>query len=150
MRLAPDPRRREWLSLFVRMRLLGLVLAARSPPQAYGRSDVERAKANYRELFGWAFEERVDLGSLGGFHPFAWQPGGAAVGSMSDLGQRPGVDAHWLFHFRVASLEPALDAVRAGGGVVIGPIVLPNGDKIAICDDPQGAAFALREGATSP
>lgn len=140
----------------------GAVVALAKPPPSGARrapdharvvghllntADVERAKTNYRELFGWAFEEPVDLGSLGVFHPFAWEPGGPAVGSMSDVGPRPGVHPHWLFQFRVASLEPALDAVRAGGGVVIGPIVLPGGDRIAICDDPQGAAFALRDGA---
>ena len=107
--------------------------------------DVERAKANYAELFGWEFREAVDLGNHGVFHPFAWQPGGAAVGSLSDIASRPGVHAHWMFHFRVPALERALEAVRASGGSVIGPFTLPSGERIAICDDPQGAAFALLE-----
>jgi uncharacterized protein len=97
------------------------------------------------ELFGWAFEDPLDLGSLGVFHPFAWERGGPPVGSMSDIGARPGVHPHWLFHMRVAALDPAVDAVRAGGGVVVGPIALPTGERIAICDDPQGAAFAIRQ-----
>jgi predicted enzyme related to lactoylglutathione lyase len=28
---------------------------------------------------------------------------------------------------------------------VVDSAVAPNGDRIAVCDDPQGAAFALRE-----
>jgi predicted enzyme related to lactoylglutathione lyase len=108
--------------------------------------DVVRAKANYGEMMGWEFKEPLDLGGLGVFHPFAWQPGGAAVGWMSDIGKRPGIHPHWLFDLRVAALRPALETVRAGGGSIIGPFVLPNGDRLAVCDDPQGAAFGLFEG----
>jgi predicted enzyme related to lactoylglutathione lyase len=107
--------------------------------------DVERAKANYGELFGWEFAPPVDLGNLGVIHPFAWEPGGAPVGSMSDIAGRPGVHPQWLFHRRTASLGAAMDTVRAGGGKVLGPLVLPRGERIAICDDPQGAAFAIRD-----
>jgi predicted enzyme related to lactoylglutathione lyase len=105
--------------------------------------DVERAKANYGELFGWHFETPTDLGELGVFHPFAWQRGGPVNGWLSDLKQRSGVHPHWLFHFRVSSLEPALETVPARGGLVLGPYVSPDGHHIAVCDDAQGAAFAL-------
>jgi predicted enzyme related to lactoylglutathione lyase len=109
-------------------------------------ADVERAKASYGELFGWELKPPVDLAGVGVIHPFAWERGGAAVGAMSDIAARPGVHPHWLFHFRVEALEPAMDAVRAGGGLVIGPLTIPGGARIAVCDDPQGAAFALCEG----
>lgn len=108
-------------------------------------SDVERAKADYGALFGWEFKAPLDLGNLGVLHPFSFRPGAAPAGSMADVRGRPGVHTHWLFHVRVAALDEALAAVRALGGLVIGPIVLPGGDRIAVCDDPQGAAFALRE-----
>jgi uncharacterized protein len=108
-------------------------------------ADVERAKTNYADLFGWQFKEPLDLGSIGLFHPFAWERGGGAVGSMSDIAGRPAVHPHWLFHIRVPSLEPSMNAVRAAGGAVIGPITLPGGERIAICDDPQGAAFAIQD-----
>jgi uncharacterized protein len=108
-------------------------------------SDVERAKANYGELFGFTFHAPVELGEHGLLHPFAWEPGGPAVGWMSDIAARPGVHPHWLFHFRVASLDAALQAVQAGGGSSLGPFVVPGGLRFAVCDDPQGAAFALAE-----
>ncbi len=108
-------------------------------------NDVERARASYGELFGWAFDAPTDLGSHGVLHPFAWEPGGAPVGAMSDVSTRPGVPPHWLFNIRVASLDESVDAVLAGGGVVVGPFTLPSGARVAICDDPQGAAFAIRE-----
>jgi uncharacterized protein len=106
-------------------------------------TDVERAKVNYGQLFGWEFKAPLDLGALGVLHPFAYQPDGEAVGDLSDIAQRSGVHPHWLFHFRVAELESALAAVRREGGSILGPFELADGRRIAACDDPQGAAFAL-------
>ena len=135
----------------------GAIVALAKPPPALSlahpeviwhqlnTADVERAKANYSALTGWALEAPFELPGVGPLHPFAWQPGGPVVGSMSDIAQRPGVHPHWLFHFRVAALEPALAAARAGGGVVLPVLTLPNGDRVAACDDAQGAAFALFE-----
>jgi predicted enzyme related to lactoylglutathione lyase len=108
-------------------------------------TDVERAKANYRALFGWDAAAPLDLGPRGLFHPFAWEPGAPAVGWMSDIATRAGVHAHWLFHFRVAAIGPAIDAVRSFGGSVVDAATPPGGARIAVCDDPQGAAFAIRE-----
>jgi predicted enzyme related to lactoylglutathione lyase len=107
--------------------------------------DVERAKANYAELLGWEFKEPFELEGVGAVHPFSWQPGGPAVGSMADIANRAGVHPHWLFHIRVAALGPALETVRASGGLALPPLVLPSGNRVAACDDPQGAAFAVLE-----
>ncbi len=112
-------------------------------------ADLARATASYCALMGWRLTDVVDLGPQGRHHQFAWGPGGASVGSvgsMADLAGRPGVHPHWLFHFRVAALEPALAAVRAAGGLVLDPVMLPSGARVAVCDDAQGAAFALQEG----
>jgi predicted enzyme related to lactoylglutathione lyase len=64
---------------------------------------------------------------------------------MSDIANRPDVHPHWLLQVRVAALEPAVQAVKAAGGLVASEITLPTGERFAICDDPQGAAFSLRE-----
>jgi predicted enzyme related to lactoylglutathione lyase len=107
--------------------------------------DVERAMANYRELFGWDFRAPLDLGALGTFHPFGWERGGDEVGVFSDIANRSGVHPHWIFHFRISGLDDAIARVRTEGGLALDPIDLPNGDRIAVCDDNQGAAFALHE-----
>ncbi len=134
----------------------GAVVALATPPPDPVRADVvwhslnttdlARATASYCALMGWQLTGVVDLGPLGHHHQFAWSAGGASVGAISDVAGRPGVHPHWLFHFRVAALDPALAAVRAAGGLVLDPIRLPNGARMAVCDDPQGAAFALQEG----
>jgi uncharacterized protein len=113
--------------------------------------DVARARVNYAELFGWEFGAPQDLGPHGVFHPFAWEPGGARVGSLTDTSARAGVHPYWLFHFRLAAaaLDPAMETIRAAGGVVVESVVLPTGERVAVCDDPQGAAFALYAGSSA-
>ena len=108
-------------------------------------TDLARTTAGYCGLFGWQLTERLDLGAHGVHQQFAWDASGASVGWFTDIAGRPGRHPHWLFHFRVAALEPAVAAVRAARGLVLGPFVLPGGERLAVCDDPQGAAFALRE-----
>jgi predicted enzyme related to lactoylglutathione lyase len=107
-------------------------------------NDLPRARSSYCALFGWIVTGELDLGAHGVHTTFAWQESGPNVGSMGDITGRPGVHPHWLFQFRVASLEPAIATVRNAGGLVLDPIVLPNGERVAVCDDPQGAAFSLR------
>lgn len=105
--------------------------------------DVERSKATYAELFGLHFQAPLDLAGLGRFHPFAWSADAEPSGVFGDIAQRPGVHPHWLFYFEVSDLERALERVRAEGGLALGPVTLPDGRRVAACDDPQGAAFGL-------
>jgi predicted enzyme related to lactoylglutathione lyase len=111
--------------------------------------DAPRAAANYVELCGWALTSRLELGSLGAFQQFGWSSDEASVGVIADVAGRPHVHTHWLFHFAVSALDRALAVVRERGGLTIGPIDLPDGMRIAVCDDPQGAAFGLIESGSS-
>ncbi|WP_437683940.1 VOC family protein [Sorangium sp. So ce131] len=131
------------------------VVAVTTPPSTPSRADVvwyqlystdvARAVASYQDVFGWRLTERLDLGALGFHQQFAWGAADASMGSMVETTALPGVHPHWLFHFRVPSLDSALAAVRAAGGLVVGPTVLPDGSRVAVCEDPQRGAFALRE-----
>jgi uncharacterized protein len=112
--------------------------------------DLDLAWTVYSELFGWTHTETLDVADpVGGHRMFAWDGSGKSVGSMANTARWPGVHAHWLFYFPVADLEGSLAKVRAKGGQVLGsPTVLPNGDSLAPCEDPQGAAFALHQSAS--
>jgi predicted enzyme related to lactoylglutathione lyase len=108
-------------------------------------TDAAKALVNYHELFGWEVKERVEIPPHGAFHPFAWEAGGPSAGGITDITGMPGRHPHWLFFFRVDALDPAIAAARGTGGLVLDPIVLPSGERVCVCDDPQGAAFALLE-----
>lgn len=107
------------------------------------------AARNYSALFGWSLNEEIDLGPLGRHRSFSFGTGETNAGAISDVEGRPGVHTHWLYFFAVPSVDVAIERVRAHGGIVIEPIELPNGTRVAVCDDPQGAAFGVIEG-TSP
>lgn len=133
---------------------LGAVLAVTSRPETTATlawcdlhtRDSAQAAAIYPSLFGWAPRQSYDLGPPGTYREFAWHPGGPAVGGMSDAARRPEIHTHWLFHFAVADLDAALERVRSGGGRAAGePMLTPGGARVAACEDPQGAAFALHQ-----
>ena len=132
----------------------GAVVALATPPAAapagvawhvLNTPDAEAAAERYAALCGWALGARRAAEALGSFREFAWRPGGPAVGAIADVAGRPGVHPHWLFHFPVPSLDAALAAARAAGARMLPPVATPDGGRVAVGDDPQGAAFALHE-----
>jgi hypothetical protein len=135
----------------------GAILAVSTPPPAdatpslapdfyvLNTNDAARAIVNYRELFGWEIKEPQEIPGQGTIHPFGWNAGGPSVGVIVDITGMAGRHPHWLFYFKVDALDSAVATARASGGLVLGPIALPSGERIAVCDDLQGAAFGLLE-----
>lgn len=106
-------------------------------------TDRDGAWSFYESLFGWTLDGMMTVGEHD--HPcFAWQPNAPRMGSFADTARVPGIHPHWLFHFRVTDLDAAATKVRARGGRVLPVIPLPEGDRVAVCEDAQGAAFAIR------
>ncbi len=108
-------------------------------------TDRERAWACYAELFGWKESQTLQLEPpIGPYQLFTWAGAEQDLGAMSNMARLPGVHTHWLFYLSVGDLDAALEKVRALGGVVLnGPMEVPGGGRVAQCEDPQGAAFAL-------
>jgi hypothetical protein len=135
----------------------GAVLALGSRPEAstpgavawheLHTTDVEAAWAMYAERFGWTRTELLDLGpEVGPYAMFAWRGGAPSVGGIVGTARAPEVHTHWLFYLTVPDLDASLAAVRAlGGRPYSGPHRAPSGDRVAACEDGQGAVFGLRE-----
>jgi predicted enzyme related to lactoylglutathione lyase len=105
--------------------------------------EVARAVNNHRELFGWDFRGPVDVATSRVAHPFGWEAGLPAVGSMMDVSLHLTAHPHWLFQFATPDLDAASAKVRANGGTTLEPARLPSGQRFVVCEDAQGAAFAL-------
>lgn len=101
--------------------------------------DLGRAWAAYAPL-GWASTN--DDGRL---LEIAFGDGEPSIGMIAETANLPGVHVHWLFFFGVRDFDRALGRVRANGGISLGAMELPDGTRIAPCDDVQGAAFGLYE-----
>jgi uncharacterized protein len=108
-------------------------------------ADPKRAKEDYAELFGMKLGARVEIPQLGAVDEFGWGTGEPS-GSIGDIAGKPHIHPQWLFFFRGTDLERAASHIRANGGIVLGPTTLPDGRRVAVCDDPQGAQFALMTG----
>jgi predicted enzyme related to lactoylglutathione lyase len=96
----------------------------------------------YERLFQWEKMAATELDGGGSYQMFGRN--GVMLGGMFNNPPGTSTPLGWLHYVLVADLARALDAVTTHGGqVVSGPMVVPGGDTIAVCVDPQGARFAL-------
>jgi len=108
--------------------------------------DPETSATFYAELFGWETEPVRQNGSL---VYVTIKNGGRSNGGIMPLTEQwVDAPARWLTYFTVHSCDAVASKVRElGGEVLAGPMELGAG-RIAVVNDPQGAAFALFEGET--
>ena len=104
-------------------------------------TDWRKAFVFYAEIFGWR-EADAEIGSSETYQLLS--AGGQTIGGMFSKRATEPV-AFWLYYFNVDDIDAALDRVKVGGGGILeGPLELPEGIWIVRCTDPQGAAFALQ------
>ncbi|MFE3656757.1 VOC family protein [Streptomyces sp. NPDC059165] len=99
--------------------------------------DPAEAGRFYPAVFGW---------SVSGSEQYTeWAIGGEEFGGMLTMGDERfplGTPAHWMPYFEVTDVRATgRTAAGAGGGVLMEPI--PDGLRIAVLHDPQGAAFGI-------
>ena len=97
----------------------------------------------YRDLLGWEVEEEP------GSEPPYWHVRAAGRDNGGMLGGEDG-PAAWLVYFHVADADATALAVGAAGGAVSFPPTTVGVGRIAVCADPQGAAFGVFAGRTDP
>jgi predicted enzyme related to lactoylglutathione lyase len=103
--------------------------------------DLDGAKRFYAKHFNFEFNESMPMGPMGDYCFI--DLGGETIGAMMQKPE-PMPTGLWSFYIRVADLDAAIAAVKAGGGQVInGPMEVPDGDRIINGIDPQGAPFSL-------
>ncbi|MEV5874653.1 VOC family protein [Streptomyces sp. NPDC052101] len=100
--------------------------------------DTERAQDFYTTVFDWSVTASEWYTQ--------WGIDGDDFGGMADMGDRfpPEVPPHWLPYFAVTDVDTTAEvAEQAGGAVVLAPVSVPDGPRIAVLRDPQGAAFGV-------
>ncbi|WP_149822948.1 VOC family protein [Streptomyces tailanensis] len=98
----------------------------------------EQAKAFYTTVFGWSVSAAE--------HYTQWGIGGADFGGMITMDDKfpHEVPAHWLPYFAVEDVDDtARIAAEAGGTMLMEPTSVPEGPRIAVLRDPQGAVFGV-------
>jgi hypothetical protein len=102
----------------------------------------ETAFPFYGALFAWRKGE-PEVEATGIYQPFF--AGTEIIGGMFTKPKFVAIP-FWLYYFNVGDMAAAVENVHAGGGKVLeGPVDMPGGSRVARCEDPQGAMFALME-----
>ncbi|CAN5857718.1 VOC family protein [soil metagenome] len=110
--------------------------------------DWKAAEAFYSALFGWKKQSEMDMGPMGTYYMFGRDR--FTYGGMMNrsAGMPP---SRWMHYASVPDADAAAARVKAAGGqVIMGPMDVPGGDRIAILTDPQGAPFAVHSKAVAP
>jgi predicted enzyme related to lactoylglutathione lyase len=107
--------------------------------------DVADAKRFYSGLFGWSFERLPRLGE----DYTVIKSGGYFIGGMVQTEDASNADfSRWLGYLSVEDVDAAAaETSAAGGEVVVQPIDLDNGIRVAAVTDPQGAVLGLTRSA---
>ncbi|HEV3213872.1 MAG TPA: VOC family protein [Acidimicrobiales bacterium] len=101
-------------------------------------TDVDKATAFYKALFGWTVE---DMGAESGGYRMA-SKGGREVAGLGPQ-QSPG-PPFWSVYFRVDDVAKTAELVTGGGGsVLVGPMEVLEAGHMAVFTDPVGAAFSV-------
>lgn len=107
-----------------------------------GTTDYKAGFAFYEQIFGWEKSAEHDMGEMGVY--FIFKRNGKDLGGMYTMPPGMPIGPHWMQYVRVDSADAAADRVKAGGGQIVnGPMDVPGGDRVAVCGDPQGGAFAV-------
>lgn len=101
----------------------------------------------YAALFDWDLMTEFDMGPTMGTY-LIFGRNGRQLGGMFDHSKQGRPGAYWLDYVSVTDLEGSVERAKAArGSVLVGPMDVPGGDRIAQIMDPYGAFFALHKGA---
>ncbi|MFF4353016.1 VOC family protein [Streptomyces sp. NPDC001530] len=98
----------------------------------------DRVTEFYTTVFGWTVNASE--------HYTQWGIEGADFGGMLTMDDKfpHEVPSHWLPYFAVEDVDATANAaVGAGGSMLMEPTSVPDGPRIAVLRDPQGAVFGI-------
>lgn len=102
----------------------------------------------YGDLFGWDKMGEFDMGPMGTYTLFGLK--GIQMGGIMPKPE-PVPVSNWQPYAMVESADAAAARAKAGGAtLMIEPMEVPGGDRIAVGRDPQGAIFALHSSKPAP
>jgi predicted enzyme related to lactoylglutathione lyase len=115
-------------------------------------SDLDAAKRFYVALFGWTFVDN-DMGPELGVYTVL-QLGGrdaAAAYKLMPGMMKAGVPPHWGSYIAVENVDESVKKAEGlGGKVLLPPCEAGENGRMAVLQDPTGAAFSLWQGRKSP
>ena len=107
-------------------------------------TDDAGALSFYGALFGWE-DEANEIGPDWYYHMQKVQGLPAcSIFQQSEEERSQNIPAHWNIYFTVENVEDAIASIGQNGGTtVVGPMDVFEAGRMAMCQDPQGAFFAI-------
>lgn len=106
--------------------------------------DDAAAMSFYHALFGWVDDPQE---MAPGWYYHMQTINGLPASSIYQQGEEErgqGVPPHWNIYFTVDNVdETVADVSDSGGQIVVGPMDVFDAGRMAMCQDPQGAFFAI-------
>jgi uncharacterized protein len=112
--------------------------------------DPAKAGDFFARLFGWTLRA-MDMGEHGHYR-IAHHGGRDIAGIMAMDGPMwQGIPPHWMAYLAVDDVDASCAAAQTlGGKVCVAPFDVPNVGRIAVINDPTGAAVSLITFAARP
>jgi predicted enzyme related to lactoylglutathione lyase len=112
-------------------------------------SDASAARAFYTQVFSWTVKESV-MGDGGSY--FIFQKNGRDAAAMYEIGPRvAGMRPNWMSFIAVASADDSFAKARSlGANALMEPFDVGDVGRMAVLNDPSGAAFTIWEGRANP
>ena len=105
-----------------------------------GSPDPDASAPFYCDLFGWTVTSAEPVEETGGYRMF--QLDGRDVAGLGPQ-QAPG-RPYWTTYVTVGDAEAAVGRVSEAGGSVLAPVMdVLDAGRMAVCADPEGAAFSV-------
>ncbi len=111
-------------------------------------NDLEACKTFYSNVFGWQFEKSLNSGDEFQYLEFASDGGPQKDGALYEMtpemfgGAVP--PPHIALYVTVDNVDDSTaKAVELGGTLVFGPYDIPKVGRMAVINDPTGAAISL-------
>ena len=107
-------------------------------------TDEQGALSFYSALFGW--EDNPQEITPGWFYHMQKLNGlpACSIYKQSEEELAQNVPSHWNLYFTVGSVDETVEAIKGNGGqIVFGPMDVFEAGRMAMCQDPQEAYFAI-------
>lgn len=104
-------------------------------------NDEDKAGDFYKKLFNWGAE----TADMGGTTYTSFKNGDRPAGGMMKIDPAWGeMPSNWVVYFAVEDCDKSVEKINSGGGKTLhGPNDIPEIGRFAVCQDPQGAVFAV-------
>ncbi len=109
-------------------------------------TDEGGALSFYSAMFGWQ-DDPQEMGEGSGWYYHMQKLNGRYACSIYQQGEEErsqNVPPHWNIYFTVQNVDESVETIkRHGGTVAFGPMDVSEAGRMAFCQDPQGAFFAI-------